>query len=84
MTPPPDREPPKNWWLENACRIATDRLRNSPYLSANTIPIRAQLKDSCFGNDRAIVAGGRFMIKSSCNYGGVKIKKKVFRLRGPL
>jgi hypothetical protein len=40
MTSPPEREPPKDWWLENACRIAAYRLRNSPYLSANTIPIR--------------------------------------------
>ena len=46
MTSPPEREPPKDWWLENACRIAAHRLRNSPYLSANTISIRAQLKDS--------------------------------------
>ncbi len=46
MTSPPEREPPKDWWLENACRIAAYRLRNSPYLSANTIPIREQLKDS--------------------------------------
>lgn len=46
MTSPPEREPPKDWWLENACRIAAYRLRNSPFLSANTIPIREQLKDS--------------------------------------
>ena len=46
MTFPPEREPPRDWWLENACRIAAYRLRNSPYFSANTIPIREQLKDS--------------------------------------
>ena len=46
MTSPPEREPPKDWWLENACRIAAHRLRNSPYLSANTIPVREQLRDS--------------------------------------
>jgi hypothetical protein len=46
MRSPPEREPPKDWWLENACRIAAHRLRNSPHLSANTIPIREQLKDS--------------------------------------
>jgi hypothetical protein len=46
MTSPPEREPPKDWWLENACRIAAHRLRNSAYLSANPIPVRAQLKDS--------------------------------------
>ena len=46
ITSPPEREPPKDWWLENACRTAAYRLRNSSYLSANTIPIREQLKDS--------------------------------------
>lgn len=46
MTSPPEREPLREWWLENACRIAAHRLRNSPYLSANTIPVREQLKDS--------------------------------------
>ena len=46
MTSPPEREPPKDWWLENACRIAAFRLRNLPYLSANSIPIREQVKDS--------------------------------------
>ena len=46
MTSPGDREPPKDWWLENARRFAAHRLRNSPYLSANTIPIRNQVKDS--------------------------------------
>jgi hypothetical protein len=46
MTSPPERKPPKDWWLENAYCIAAHRLRNSRYLSANTIPIREQLKDS--------------------------------------
>ena len=46
MTSPPEREPPKQWWLENACRIAAHRLRNSQYLNANTIPIREQVRDS--------------------------------------
>jgi hypothetical protein len=46
MTSPPEHEPPKEWWLENASRIAAHRFRNAPYLSANTIPIREQLKDS--------------------------------------
>ena len=46
MTSPPEHEPPREWWLENACRIAAHRLLNSPYLSANTIPIREQVKDS--------------------------------------
>ena len=45
-TSPPEHEPPREWWLENACRIAAHRLRNAPYLSTNTIPVREQLKDS--------------------------------------
>jgi hypothetical protein len=46
MTSPPEREPPKAWWLENACRIAAFRLRDAKYLSANTVPTREQVKDS--------------------------------------
>ena len=46
MTSPPEREPPKDWWLENSFPIHAHPLRNSPYLSANTLPIREQLKDS--------------------------------------
>ncbi len=46
MTSPLEREPPKDWWLENACRIAAFRLRDAKYLSANTIPTREQVKDS--------------------------------------
>jgi hypothetical protein len=46
MASPGDRDSSKDWWLENACHIAAHRLRNSPYLSANTIPIRDQVKDS--------------------------------------
>ena len=46
MTSPGERQSPKDWWLENACRIAAFRLRQSQYLSANTIPIREQVKDS--------------------------------------
>ena len=46
MTSPGEHRPPKGWWLENACHIAAFRLRQSQYLSANTIPIREQVKDS--------------------------------------
>jgi hypothetical protein len=46
MTSPGEHQPPKDWWLENACRIAAFRLRQSQYLSANTIPIREQVKDN--------------------------------------
>jgi hypothetical protein len=74
MTSPGERQPPKDWWLENACRIAAFRLRQSQYLSANTIPIREQVKDSVefcavgVGRDRMIASGGRAMItpRSEC------------------
>ena len=46
MTTPGDRQPPRDWWLENACRIAAFRLRQQRYLSANTVPIREQVRDS--------------------------------------
>ena len=37
MTSPGDSQPPKDWWLENACRIAAFRLRQAKYLSSNTL-----------------------------------------------
>ncbi len=40
MLSPGDRQPPKQWWLENACRIAAFRPRQQRYLSADTVPIR--------------------------------------------
>lgn len=46
MTSPGDKQPPKDWWLENACRIAAFRLRQQRYISANTVPIREQVRDS--------------------------------------
>ncbi len=46
MTSPGDKQPPKEWWLENACRITAFRLRQQPYMSANTVPIREQVSDS--------------------------------------
>ena len=46
MTSPPDKQPPRDWWLENACRIAAFRLRQHRYISANTVPIREQVRDS--------------------------------------
>ncbi len=46
MTSPGNKQPPKDWWLENACRIAAFRLRQHRYMSANTIPIREQVRDS--------------------------------------
>jgi len=45
MTSPGDKQPPKDWWLENACRIAAFRLRQQRYMSANTVPIREQVRD---------------------------------------
>ena len=46
MTSPSDKQPPKEWWLENACRIAAFRLRQQRYMSVNTVPIREQVRDS--------------------------------------
>ena len=46
MTSPSHKQPPKEWWLENACRIAAFRLRQQRYISANTVPIREQVRDS--------------------------------------
>ena len=45
MTSPGDKQPPKEWWLENSCRIAAFRLRQSKYMSANTVPLREQVRD---------------------------------------
>ena len=46
ITSPGDKQPPKEWWLENACRIAAFRLRQQRYMSANTVPVREQFRDS--------------------------------------
>jgi len=46
MTSPGDSQPPKDWWLENACRIAAFQLRQAKYLSSNTVPLREQVRDS--------------------------------------
>ena len=46
MLSPGDRQPPKQWWLENACRIAAFRLRQQRSMSADTVPIREQVRDS--------------------------------------
>ncbi len=46
MASPGDKQPPKDWWLENACRIAAFRLRQQRYISANTVPVREQVRDS--------------------------------------
>ena len=43
---PSDTQPPKEWWLENACRIAAFRMRENRYLSANTVPNREQIRDT--------------------------------------
>ena len=45
ITSPGDRQPPKEWWLENSCRIAAFRLRQNKYISANTVPLREQVRD---------------------------------------
>ena len=46
MTSPGTKQPPREWWLENACRIAAFWLRQQRYMSANTIPIQDQVRDS--------------------------------------
>lgn len=46
MTSPGEKQPPKDWWLENACRIAAFRLRDQRYLSANVVPVREQVRHS--------------------------------------
>ena len=38
MSSPGDKQPPKEWWFENACRIAAFRLRNEKYLGVNVTP----------------------------------------------
>jgi hypothetical protein len=45
MTSPGDKQPPREWWLENACRIAAFRLRQQKYISANIVPMREQVRD---------------------------------------
>lgn len=46
MTSPGDQHLSRDWWLENACRIAAFRLRQQRYLSANAVPVREQVKNS--------------------------------------
>ena len=46
MTSPGEKQPPKDWWLENACRIAAFRLRQQRYISANTVTVREQVRDA--------------------------------------
>jgi hypothetical protein len=74
---PEERQPAKDWWLENACPIAAFRLRQPTYLSANTIPIHEQVKDSVefvrlvWGRDRTVAPRGRVTItqRSDCATG---------------
>ncbi len=46
MSSPGDKEPPKEWWFENACRIAAFRLRDQKYIGVNVSPLREQIRDS--------------------------------------
>ena len=46
MSSPGDKQPPKEWWFENACRIAAFRLRREKYLGVNVTPLREQIRDS--------------------------------------
>lgn len=45
MTSPSEKQPPRCWWLENACRTEAFRLRQQRYMSAKTVPIREQVRD---------------------------------------
>lgn len=45
MSSPGDRQPPKEWWFENAYRIAAFCLRNEKYLGVNVTPLREQIRD---------------------------------------
>lgn len=74
MTSPPEKQPPPHdWWLENACRIAAFRLRQHRCISANTVPIREQVRDSVefrtsgVGRERAAPARGGLMLRASRN-----------------
>ena len=46
MSSPGDKQPPKDWWLENACRIAAFRLRGEKYMGVNVTPLREQIRDA--------------------------------------
>ena len=46
MSSPADKEPPKEWWFENACRIPAFRLRDQKYIGVNVSPLREQIRDS--------------------------------------
>ena len=46
MGSPGDSQPPKDWWLENACRIAAFRLRSEKYMGVNVTPLREQIRDT--------------------------------------
>jgi hypothetical protein len=46
MTSPNEKQPPKEWWFENACRIAAFRLRNQKHIGANVWPTREQITDT--------------------------------------
>lgn len=46
MSSPGDKEPPREWWFENVCRIAAFRLRNPKYIGVNVSPLREQIRDA--------------------------------------
>ena len=46
MSSPGDKEPPKEWWFENSCRIAASRLRDQKYIGVNVSPLREQIRDA--------------------------------------
>lgn len=46
MSSPGDKQPPKKWWFENACRITAFRLRNEKHLGVNVTLLREQIHDA--------------------------------------
>ena len=46
ISSPGDKEPPREWWFENDCRIAAFRLRTLKYIGVNVTTIREQIRDS--------------------------------------
>ncbi len=85
MTSPGDKQPPKEWWLENACCVAAFRLRQQRYMSANTVPnprtgegLR-RVRPHRLGRDRTASRGRVAMMKAA---GGNRLSSlPLFKLR---
>ncbi len=44
MSSPGDKDPPREWWFENAHRIAAFRLRTLKYMGVNVTTVREQIE----------------------------------------